>query len=167
MTEFTTAQLAKILSALSGTARNPNTKAAARKAIDRIAATLDLTGDDVLASAPGLLEGRLDPASWREQLMAKLEPNHELPAGDAAQTSSDTEGDQSPVVRTPREGTKQALVLNLLGRQQGTTLDELVTATGWLPHTTRAALTDLRRRGYSLHKGRREGGGRTYSIQAA
>ena len=31
-----------------------------------------------------------------------------------------------------------------------TTLDELVASTGWLPHTTRAALTGLRRRGYAV-----------------
>jgi hypothetical protein len=152
MTEFTTAQLSTILSALSGTTRNPNTKAAARKAIDRIAATLGLTGEAVLAAAPGLLEGRLDPASWREQLTAPPEPSHE--------------GDEQSIVRPPRPGSKQALLVGLLGREQGATLDELVAATGWLPHTTRAALTDLLRRGYSLHNGPREGGARAYSIQA-
>ncbi len=34
--------------------------------------------------------------------------------------------------------------------QQGATLAELVAATGWLPHTTRAALTGLRKRGYAV-----------------
>ncbi len=153
MTECTTAQLSKILSALSGSTRNPNSKATARKAIDRIAATLGLTGEAVLAAAPGLLDGRLDPASWREQLMTPPEPNHEE--------------DEQSLVRIPREGSKQALVVGLLGREQGATLEELAAATGWLPHTTRAALTDLRRRGYSLQKGHRDGGGRAYSIQAA
>jgi hypothetical protein len=168
MTGFTTTQLSKILSALSGTARNPNSKAAARKAIDRVAATLGLTGDAVLAAAPSLLDGRLDPASWREQLTAPPVPSRELPAGDEAKTSrGEGAAEESRVVRTPREGTKQALVVGLLGREQGATLDELVAATGWLPHTTRAALTDLRRRGYSLHKGPRDGGEKAYSIQAA
>lgn len=69
--------------------------------------------------------------------------------------------------RNVADGLEQAVVVSLLGRQQGATLDELVAATGWLPHTTRAALTDLRRRGYSLQKDAREGGGRAYSIQAA
>ncbi|HMR54496.1 MAG TPA: DUF3489 domain-containing protein [Amaricoccus sp.] len=152
MTEYTTAQLSTILSALSGTIRNPNSKAAARKAIDRIAAILGLTGEAVLAAAPGLLDGRLDPACWREQLTAPPEPSHQE--------------DEQSLVRIPREGTKQALVVSLLGREQGATLDELVAATGWLPHTTRAALTDLRRRGYSLQKDAREGGASSYSIQA-
>jgi hypothetical protein len=38
----------------------------------------------------------------------------------------------------------------LLQRDQGATLNELVVMTGWLPHTTRAALTGLRKRGYSV-----------------
>ncbi len=42
-----------------------------------------------------------------------------------------------------RGGTKQARVIALLERDSGATLDELVAATGWLPHTTRAALTGL------------------------
>ena len=165
MTEYTTAQLSKILSALSGTTRNPNTKATARKAIDRIATTLGLTAEAVLAAAPSLLEGRLGPASWREQLTAKPQLSDEPPTGDETQT--DPGDEQNSSVRTPRQGSKQALVVSLLGREQGATLDELVAATGWLPHTTRAALTDLRRRGYSLQKGGRDGGGKAYSIQAA
>src|SRR5208337_2393059 len=32
----------------------------------------------------------------------------------------------------------------------GATIDELIDATGWLPHTTRAALTGLRKRGFAL-----------------
>jgi hypothetical protein len=49
---------------------------------------------------------------------------------------------------SPRIGTKIAEVIALLEGERGATLDELVAATGWLPHTTRAALTGLRKRGY-------------------
>ena len=56
MTDFTTAQLATILSALEGTTRKPATRAAAIKAIARSAATLGLIPDAVLAAAPGLLD---------------------------------------------------------------------------------------------------------------
>ncbi len=38
----------------------------------------------------------------------------------------------------------------LLQRGDGAALAELVSATGWLPHTTRAALTGLRKRGYAV-----------------
>jgi uncharacterized protein DUF3489 len=40
----------------------------------------------------------------------------------------------------PRPGSKQALVIEMLSREDGASLDALVKATGWLPHTTRAAL---------------------------
>ncbi len=51
---------------------------------------------------------------------------------------------------SPRGGTKIAQVIAQLERPGGATLDELVAATGWLPHTTRAALTGLRKRGYAV-----------------
>lgn len=61
-----------------------------------------------------------------------------------------------PVMQHAKEHpTKRALVLNLLSRQQGATLAELIDATGWLPHTTRAALTGLRKKGHNLAKGKR------------
>lgn len=51
--------------------------------------------------------------------------------------------------------TKAALVLTLLQRVQGATLAELVETTGWLPHTTRAALTGIRKKGHDLAKNKR------------
>jgi hypothetical protein len=41
-------------------------------------------------------------------------------------------------------------VIELLQRDHGATIDELIAATGWLAHTTRAALTGLRKRGYTV-----------------
>jgi Protein of unknown function (DUF3489) len=55
-----------------------------------------------------------------------------------------------PATGKPREGTKIARVIELLRRDQGAALDELIAATGWLPHTARAALTGLRHRGYEV-----------------
>ncbi|HEY3622681.1 MAG TPA: DUF3489 domain-containing protein [Roseiarcus sp.] len=51
---------------------------------------------------------------------------------------------------TPRDGTKLAQVIKLLQRDDGATIDDLIAATGWLAHTTRAALTGLRKRGYAV-----------------
>jgi len=50
----------------------------------------------------------------------------------------------------PRGGSKLAQVVELLQRDRGATVDELIAATGWLAHTTRAALTGLRKRGYAV-----------------
>ena len=59
-------------------------------------------------------------------------------------------GKPAASVDEPRIGSKQALIIKLLSRKSGATLDALVEATGWLPHTVRAALTGLRKRGYSV-----------------
>jgi len=67
---------------------------------------------------------------------------------------------------TDKPVTKQALIIDLMKREQGATLAELVTATGWLPHTTRAALTGLRKKGYILTKSTRDNV-TCYSIEVA
>jgi DNA-binding IclR family transcriptional regulator len=41
-------------------------------------------------------------------------------------------------------------VLDALSATGGATLAEIVTLTGWQPHTARAALTGLRRRGFAV-----------------
>ena len=50
----------------------------------------------------------------------------------------------------PRAGTKISGVIGMLERGAGATIDEIVAATGWLTHTSRAALTGLRKRGYAI-----------------
>jgi hypothetical protein len=67
---------------------------------------------------------------------------------------------------TPRAGTKQDLLLQLLSREQGATINDMMAATGWLPHTTRAALTGLRRKGYHLTR-ISSGAGSTYRVDTA
>lgn len=51
--------------------------------------------------------------------------------------------------------TKAALVLGLLRRSEGATLAELTAATGWQPHTVRAHLTGLRKKGNAIAKAQR------------
>lgn len=61
---------------------------------------------------------------------------------------------------------KQVLVLGLIGRQEGASLPELVAATGWLPHTTRAVLSRLRSAGRELTREARPDGIMTYRLAA-
>ena len=69
-----------------------------------------------------------------------------------------------PNVASPRAGSKQALVIEMLCAKMGATLNALVEATGWLPHTTRAALTGLRKRGFSIERTRENGSDSIYRI---
>jgi hypothetical protein len=67
----------------------------------------------------------------------------------------------------PRDGTKSALLVSMLSRSSGATVDELIASTGWLPHTTRAALTGLRKRGFEILRERIDDGPSRYRIAAA
>jgi hypothetical protein len=84
MTDFTPAQLATILSALAGKPREPTTKVGAMRAIRRKAAAIGRSAEAVLALSPGLLEGWLDPAAWRNQLIAAAEPTGSDEQGEGA-----------------------------------------------------------------------------------
>ena len=53
--------------------------------------------------------------------------------------------------------TKTDLVLDLVRRPEGATHEQLVAATGWLPHTTRAALTGLKKKGHTLASEKSDG----------
>ena len=52
----------------------------------------------------------------------------------------------------PARATKTELVVTMLSTPDGASVDELLTATGWLPHTTRAALTGLKKKGHAVER---------------
>jgi hypothetical protein len=71
-----------------------------------------------------------------------------LDATDARPTEAMEPGPARP--SAPRSGSKLTRVIALLERDRGATIEELIAATGWLAHTTRAALAGLRKRGYAV-----------------
>jgi hypothetical protein len=81
-------------------------------------------------------------------------------AGRAAVTEADGRDPNGPVggtapsltssVEQINPPTKRSLVIEMLCRADGATLTQLVETTGWLPHTTRAALTGLRKKGHVI-----------------
>jgi hypothetical protein len=97
-----------------------------------------------------------------------VKPQPEAPAQEPLPDSMDlsetshqaTEADKAP----PREGSKLASVIALLRRSEGATIDVLTKATGWLPHTTRAAITGVRKRGYSVVLDRGAEGASVYRL---
>lgn len=68
--------------------------------------------------------------------------------------------------RSPSPSNKTSLVVALLEREQGASITDLTNATGWLPHTTRAALTGLRKKGHNVERFQHADGSR-YRIQKA
>ena len=51
-------------------------------------------------------------------------------------------------------GSKRCIILCLMERQEGATIGDLMAATGWLAHTTRAALSGLRKKGVVIVRDR-------------
>ena len=87
--------------------------------------------------------------AFDEELRDGSEPS-EGPQSQARNVASPDEGGHTARVVAPRDGSKLALVIEHLQRADGATIIDLTQATGWLPHTTRAALTGLRKRGYGV-----------------
>ena len=67
---------------------------------------------------------------------------------------------------SPKRASKQDLVLEMLQREGGVTLGAIVAATGWLPHTVRAVLTGLRKKGHNVARSK-TGGETCYAVTAA
>ncbi len=65
-----------------------------------------------------------------------------------------------------KKSAKIDLFLGMSRRVEGATLDQMVKTTGWLPHTTRAALTGLKKKGHVVASEKLDGV-RTYSIAAS
>lgn len=65
---------------------------------------------------------------------------------------------KTAAVKGSAELKKSATVEQLLTREGGTSLDELTSATGWQPHSCRAFLTGLRKKGWVIDRQKREDG---------
>lgn len=85
----------------------------------------------------------------------------------ARASKSANETTTAATTRAPRANSKIGRVLDMLAADAGATIGDLTAATGWLEHTTRAALTGLRHRGYALSLTRNDrGGASVYRIAA-
>ena len=105
---------------------------------------------------------------------ATSKPNAERARKMARQPSSDDKP-QEPKIASgsaaaeptpPKPPSKTSAILGMLQREGGTTLAEMVEVTGWLPHTTRAALTGIRKKGHDVTRTKVDGETR-YAIAAA
>ena len=96
-----------------------------------------LTREKLIASSEqdGETQHRLTSAGYRA---VGLRPKR-APAAEAV-----------PATAEPKAASKKDLVREMLLTEEGASLAELVAATGWLPHTTRAALSRLRSAGEPL-----------------
>jgi Protein of unknown function (DUF3489) len=83
-------------------------------------------------------------------------------------TAAEARPQAAPAARSgkTREGTKQALLVEMLGRPDGASIDEIVAATGWQPHTVRGAFAGAlkKRLGLDVTSEKVDGRGRVYRL---
>jgi hypothetical protein len=63
--------------------------------------------------------------------------------------------------------TKQDAVIKLLQRRQGATVEQIQQVSNWQPHSVRAALTGLRKKGHGIARGTNAKGVTVYKIVEA
>lgn len=87
----------------------------------------------------------------------------------SAETAPETpaEPEPAPKTRAPREGTKQAKLIEMLRTEGGASIAEIVNATGWQPHTVRGAIAGALKKklGLEVSSEKVEGRGRVYRIE--
>jgi hypothetical protein len=74
---------------------------------------------------------------------------------------ADTPPQNAPAARAP---TKQQQLIEALKQPQGASIAQLSERFGWLPHTTRAALTGLRTAGHAIERSTSTEGTTVYRI---
>jgi len=119
-------------------------------------AAIGVEADDDVAPAPadrrataGETDGAADaPASATEADVAPTPAKRGRAKGKGkakatvAPAASGSEADAQPTAKpTPRAGTKQAQMIEMLKRPEGATVEQIAEATGWQHHTIRGAIS--------------------------
>jgi hypothetical protein len=76
---------------------------------------------------------------------------------------SKTTGDKKKLYAS----SKQELLVEMLNKKTGANIDAIVKVTGWLPHTSRAMISNLRKSGHKVETERGKDGKAIYRIASA
>ncbi len=93
---------------------------------------------------------------------SKPQPVKRPAAGNAGRSKS-AQQTNAPV----RAGTKQATLVDIMGTPAGASIAAMGAKTGWQPHSVRAALTGLRKRGIAVTRAKDDTETTIYRIGAA
>ena len=104
-----------------------------------------------------------DPGAQAADGGREAEPAAPAPAK-AKKAATGRNGANAP--RKARTGTKQALVVEMLRRSEGATVDQIMEATGWQRHTVRGAFAGALKKklGLAIASEKVEGGARVYRV---
>ena len=101
--------------------------------------------------------------------MTKSNPARKLKPEAATNISRKAADHLKPEQQKPRANSKQAEVLGLLRRPQGSTISSIMKATGWQQHSVRGFFAGIVRKklGLTLHSDKPNDGDRVYRIVAS
>ena len=118
------------------------------------------SGDDVLKVTSEGLEA-INAGSAEGRQSGESAPSARRKASKAATAP---EGPKAP--RKVREGTKQAALIDMLRREEGATIGQIVEATGWRRHSIRGAISGALKKklGLTVTSEKVDGGERVYRI---
>jgi hypothetical protein len=97
-----------------------------------------------------------------------------MSTADASDEKADNAAEHGPTAaishqdrRMPRPDSKLAMLVTLLSRDEGATVEEMAAATGWQPHTVRGVMSGALAKKFGLQIGSEkvEGRGRVYIAQ--
>ena len=115
-----------------------------RAGLEAIGVEPEDTGSD---TAPAEADTAATPADAEVQAVEAPAPatgadGAATPARSKAKAKAAKPGKTAPAGKpTPRAGTKQALMIELLKRPEGATVEQIAAATGWQHHTIRGAIS--------------------------
>lgn len=112
------------------------------------------------AKRAALLNGASDLQAAKRK---KSSGNKPVKTKAASPKSQATKGAGNPG-QPNRPRAKQALLIEMLQSKGGATIDEIVKATDWQPHSARAMISGLRKTGYEIELGRNKDDESVYRI---
>ena len=123
--------------------------------------TGDGHGTTLVATDAGLAAIGIEPEAANTAPEGATDAPSEEPAPDTA-----TKPEAPPKARTPREGTKQAILIAMLRAQDGATIEEIRVALDWAAHTIRGVMAGAlkKKRGLEVTSEKVEGRGRVYRL---
>lgn len=126
--------------------------------------TGDGHGTTLIATDAGLAAIGIEPEDANPALAGATDAPTEEPAPDTP-----TKPEAAPKARTPREGTKQATLIEMLRAESGASIEEIASALAWRQHTVRGALAGALKKklGLEVTSEKVENRGRVYKLPAA
>ena len=100
---------------------------------------------------------------------AGVEPSTAPKAKSTGRAKIERKKDNTKAPRAMRADSKQARLIEMLKRKEGASIEEIVTALGWQPHTVRGAIAGALKKklGLDVTSEKIEGRGRVYKLPHA